>query len=141
MRPTLLALMLLAGCADPSGPADGGASDAGMPDSGAACSGTEILVDVGHCFEARRCCEASDCGAERSWECTAEGRCQPLGRTCGCIDDLDCAGGELCFTNAVVCGICMPTTDPCATDSMCSLGRCATGYCVDDTMCIGYSTP
>jgi len=150
LRSALVLAILLAGCGDGVGayggaPADGHATadagDAGDAADASACAGVVLLRDLGHCFAARRCCVAADCGADRAWECTSEGLCQDPGRTCGCADDVGCAGGEFCFTNPVVCGVCMPTTAPCVRDASCGGGRCESGYCVDETMCVDYPSP
>ncbi|MCB9596807.1 MAG: hypothetical protein H6719_29055 [Sandaracinaceae bacterium] len=151
---TALALvtLIVVGCGGES-PSDGGLDGAagttdagsGSPDAGAdascAAGSTRELVDLGHCFEARTCCVAADCGSDRAWRCNEEGLCEEDGRACGCADDLDCPGGSFCFTNAVVCGVCAPTRPPCTTDAPCGAGgRCADGYCVDET-CTGYPSP
>ncbi|MCA9606082.1 MAG: hypothetical protein KC619_10835 [Myxococcales bacterium] len=147
-----IALLGLAGCGgEPT--ADGGASadaafgaDAARADAGidasegdAGCASTTYrIVDVGYCFDALTCCTAADCGPEGTWTCNPEGLCEQLGRACGCADDLDCAPGALCITNAVVCGVCVEPGELCIEDRNCSTGRCIDGYCVDDTRCQGY---
>jgi len=145
MRWLLACVVLLSGCGDgvdtDAGPSSDGASgiDGASLDAGE-CSGTELLFDLGHCFEARRCCVDADCGTDRTWACNAAGLCEDAARACACVDDLDCAG-EFCFTNAVVCGECRPAGDLCATDVNCPAGACVDGYCADETTCVGYPTP
>ena len=138
----LLTFLLVVGCGDPTG-SDGGVAprDAGGADAEPGGSAVDAIVDLGHCFLARRCCVAADCGTDRSWECTLDGYCADLDRTCGCADDLDCVDGSFCFTNAVVCGVCMLPAPACISDANCAGGRCVTGYCVDETMCFDYPAP
>lgn len=150
MRVALVVLLVtlpLAGCGDPTG-SDGGVAtdgaamgDAATRDAEPGCDGRSILVDLGHCFSAQRCCVAADCGTDRVWDCNDEGLCEARDRTCGCADDLDCPEDAFCFTNAVVCGICMPAEPACISDVNCMGGRCSRGYCVDETMCLDYPDP
>ncbi len=147
------ALLILAGCGDPPAGGDGGAIDAasiadgsavadagadgGAPADAGCASRDYRIVDVGHCFDARTCCEAEDCGPG-DFTCNEDGLCEETGRACGCVDDLDCAVGAVCLTNAVVCGVCAEPGELCVRDENCAAGRCIRGYCVDESMCQTY---
>lgn len=129
--------------------ADAGGVDAGRDrDSGAVDAGIDAGVDVGtdagepvtfwergYCFTATACGVDADCG-EPGASCSASGRCVRRDRPCGCISDAACATGAGCFTNEVVCGICLPLDATCTEAAECGGAPCIDGWCAHSDPCL-----
>jgi len=120
MRPLIVALLFLPGCADLTSAPDGGSSDAGSP-----CTTGETRC-VGQRYEL-----CSDGRFVESFQCDSTHVCVS---GLGCVD-CDPAAGKVCFNNDVhacdASGRVGATLEPC-------LGQiCAAGACRDSSCAVG----
>lgn len=130
------------GGVDDGGVDAGTGTDASAPDAGIDAgvdAGTDAVPVTfwqrGYCFTATACGVDADCG-EPDASCSASGRCVRRDRPCGCISDADCPSGAGCFTNEVVCGICLPLGETCADPTECGGAPCIDGWCAHTDPCI-----